>query len=174
VLDRTIVWPIAGVLANGAVHSNGTSHAPAEVYCTPVLTRLAASPACRQPAQQHLRSFEGGLVASSIPLDSVCLWFACAALQMLLHFEIAYCYCSMRETSDDHSVQASQSPLTNYAALLMSYLIIMARYALLIDRAGLARQMLHRWGYDRDEQADITEQLHQLATGQQQEDDWSD
>jgi hypothetical protein len=45
---------------------------------------------------------------------------------------------------------------------------------LLIDCAGLARQMLHRWGYDRDEQADITEQLHQLATGQQQEDDWSD
>jgi len=45
---------------------------------------------------------------------------------------------------------------------------------LLIDRAGLARQMLHRWRYDRDEQADITEQLHQLATGQQQEDDWSD
>lgn len=86
-----------GALMNGAVHSNGTSHAPAEVDCTPVLTRLAASPACRLPAQQHLRSFE-----------------------------------------------------------------------------GLARQMLHRWGYDRDEQADITEQLHQLATGQQQEDDWSD
>lgn len=51
---------------------------------------------------------------------------------------------------------------------------IMARGVLLIDCAGLARQMLHRWGYDRDEQADITEQLHQLATGQQEEDDWSD
>jgi len=73
VLDRNVVWPIAGALVNGAVHSNGTSHAPAEVDCTPVLSRLAASPACRQPAQQHLRSFEGGLSADCTPLDSVCL-----------------------------------------------------------------------------------------------------
>ena len=40
--------------------------------------------------------------------------------------------------------------------------------------AGLGRQMLHRWGYDRDEQAEIAEQLHQLATEQEEEDDWSD
>lgn len=76
---------------NGAVHSNGTSHAPAEVDCTPVLTRLAASPACRQPAQQHLRSFEGGLTADCTPLDNVCLWFACPALQLLLHIRLACC-----------------------------------------------------------------------------------
>ncbi len=75
---------------------------------------------------------------------------------------------------DHHNVQASQSSLTKHAALSMSDYTIMARCVLLIDCAGLARQMLHRWGYDRDEQADITEQLHQLATGQQQEDDWSD
>ncbi len=80
----------------------------------------------------------------------------------------------MCETCDDLNVQASQSSLTNRAALSMSSYTIVARYVLLIDCAGLARQMLHRWGYDRDEQADITEQLHQLATGQQQEDDWSD
>ena len=88
-LDRNVVWPIAGALMNGAVHSNGTSHAPAEVDCTPVLTRLAASPACRQPAQQHLRSFEGGLTAVCTPLDSVSLWFACTALHLLLHFRLA-------------------------------------------------------------------------------------
>ena len=160
---------------NGAVHSNGTSHAPAEVDCTPVLTRLAASPACRLPAQQHLRSFEGRLAADCTPLDSVCLWLPCAALQLLLHFRLAYRCCSvMCEICVDHNVQASQSFLTKYAALSMLCLIFMARCAVLIDCAGLARQMLHRWGYDRDEQADITEQLHQLATGQQQEDDWSD
>ena len=92
---------------NGAVHSNGTSHAPAEVDCTPVLTRLAASPACRQPAQQHLRSFEGGLVELSIPLDSTCLWCVWDALRMLLHFILAYHYCStVCDTRDHHSVQA--------------------------------------------------------------------
>ena len=40
--------------------------------------------------------------------------------------------------------------------------------------AGLGRQMIHRWGYDRDEQAEITEQLHQLVSAQEEEDDWSD
>ena len=34
--------------------------------------------------------------------------------------------------------------------------------------------MLHRWGYDRDEQADITEQLHQLATANQEDDECSE
>ena len=34
--------------------------------------------------------------------------------------------------------------------------------------------MLHRWGYDRDEQAEITEHLHQLASAQEEEDGWSD
>jgi len=92
VLDRNVLWPIAGALMNGAVHSNGTSHAAAEVECTPVLTRLAASPACRQPAQQHLRSFEGGLTADCTPLDSFCLWFARPALQLLLHFRLAFRY----------------------------------------------------------------------------------
>lgn len=50
---------MAGAVSNGAQHSNGRSHAPAEVDSAPVLTRLRASAACRQPAQQHLRSFEG-------------------------------------------------------------------------------------------------------------------
>ena len=39
---------------------------------------------------------------------------------------------------------------------------------------GVTGQMLQRSGYDRDEQADIAEQLHQLANAQQEEDDWSD
>lgn len=34
--------------------------------------------------------------------------------------------------------------------------------------------MLQRCGYDRDEQADIAEQLHQLAHDRQEDDDWSD
>ena len=40
--------------------------------------------------------------------------------------------------------------------------------------AGLARQMLHRWGYDADEQADVAEQLHQYATGHDSDDEDSD
>lgn len=60
--DRSgVCVTVADAAGNGAVHSNGTSHAPAEVDTMPVLTRLAASPACRQPAQQHLRSFEGSV-----------------------------------------------------------------------------------------------------------------
>ena len=39
---------------------------------------------------------------------------------------------------------------------------------------GVTGQMLQRSGYDRDEQADLAEQLHQLANAQQEEDDWSD
>ena len=118
---------------NGAVHSNGISHAPAEVDCTPVLTRLAASPACRLPAQQHLRSFEGRLAADCTPLDSVCLWLPCAALQLLLHFRLAYrCSSVMCEICVDHKVQASQSSLTKCAALSMLCLIFMARCAVLI------------------------------------------
>lgn len=47
-------------LANGAsVHSNGTSHAPAEVHAVPVLTRMAATSASRDLAQDHLRTFGG-------------------------------------------------------------------------------------------------------------------
>ena len=34
--------------------------------------------------------------------------------------------------------------------------------------------MLHRWGYDADEQADVAEQLHQYATGHESDDDDSD
>ena len=34
--------------------------------------------------------------------------------------------------------------------------------------------MLQRSGYDRDEQAEIAEQLHQLANDPQEEDDESD
>ena len=56
----------------------------------------------------------------------------------------------------------------------MALPVVTVTLALNACLAGLARQMLHRWGYDRDEQADITEQLHQLAAGQQEEDDWSD
>lgn len=40
--------------------------------------------------------------------------------------------------------------------------------------AGVTGQMLQRSGYDRDEQADIAEQLHQLANGPHEEDDESD
>ena len=34
--------------------------------------------------------------------------------------------------------------------------------------------MLHCWGYDRDDQADVTEQLQQLANAHEEEDEWSD
>ena len=52
-------WRVAGTVSHSAMHSNGKSHAPAEVDSTPVLTRLTASSACRQPAQQHLDSLFG-------------------------------------------------------------------------------------------------------------------
>lgn len=50
---------MAGAVSSGPVHSNGRSHAPAEVDSTPVLTRLTASSACRQPARQHLDTLFG-------------------------------------------------------------------------------------------------------------------
>lgn len=40
--------------------------------------------------------------------------------------------------------------------------------------AGVTRQMLGRCGYDHDEHVEITEQLHQLAIGELEDDDWSD
>ncbi|KAL3159412.1 hypothetical protein ABBQ38_009842 [Trebouxia sp. C0009 RCD-2024] len=83
-------------------HSNGRSHAPAEVDSIPVLTRLTASSACRQPAQQYMDNLFGR------------------------------------------------------------------------GHIGVTRQMLGRCGYDHDEHVEITEQLHQLAIGELEDDDWSD
>lgn len=63
-------------MSSGPRHSNGRSHAPAEVDSTPVLTRLTASPACRQPARHNLdtlfgRGHTGKLFSLHIELEAI-------------------------------------------------------------------------------------------------------
>ena len=50
---------MTGSMNGASVHSNGTSSGPAEVHAVPVLTRLAATTASQDLAQDHLRSFGG-------------------------------------------------------------------------------------------------------------------
>lgn len=67
---------MTGFMNGASVHSNGTSSGPAEVHAVPVLTRLAATTASQDLAQDHLRSF-GGETSETRLFNTPCGLFVC-------------------------------------------------------------------------------------------------
>ena len=116
---------MAGAVSSGIVHSNGKSHAPAEVDSTPVLTRLTASPACRQPARQHLGTLFGRGHSGKFCLLVELLANSCVAPLVCWYKDVPSCdYMTMRLLMRP-GVQGDHHPYMHTASNVHTVLVML-------------------------------------------------